>query len=124
MNDLGAMRLVDLVGENSILGLLNKGIIEPTEMYKALDELMGDFKPGVTILDVLADLFSGEENNRPQVCRPRSTLQASSHHHPERMKMISRAYENDQPEFLPTTCRPPCRPPCDHCRPHVSPSPL
>jgi RecA-family ATPase len=67
MADLGDIRLVDLVGENSVLGLLNKGIVEPTPMYDALDKYMADFKPGMVILDVLADLFSGGENNRPQV---------------------------------------------------------
>jgi RecA-family ATPase len=67
MVDLGDIRLVDLVGENSILGLLTKGIIEPTPMYDALDAYMTEFKPGLVELDVLADLFSGEENNRPQV---------------------------------------------------------
>jgi hypothetical protein len=36
MADLGDIRLVDLVGENSVLGLLNKGIVEPTPMYDAL----------------------------------------------------------------------------------------
>jgi RecA-family ATPase len=67
MADLGDIRLVDLVGENSVLGLLTKGIIEPTPMYAALDAYMAEFKPGLVELDVLADLFSGEENNRPQV---------------------------------------------------------
>ena len=36
-------------------------------MYDALDVYMVEFKPGLVELDVLADLFSGEENNRPQV---------------------------------------------------------
>jgi RecA-family ATPase len=67
MAALGDIRLVDLVGENSVLGLLTKGIIEPTPMYDALDLYMADFNPGLVELDVLADLFSGEENNRPQV---------------------------------------------------------
>jgi hypothetical protein len=67
MKDLADIRLVDLVGENSVLGLLSKGIIEPTPMYRAIDAFIADFKPGMVILDVLADLFSGEENNRPQV---------------------------------------------------------
>jgi RecA-family ATPase len=66
MADLGDIRLVDLVGESSILGLLTKGIIEPTPMYAALDDYMTEFKPGLVELDVLADLFPGEENNRPQ----------------------------------------------------------
>ena len=67
MKDLADIRLVDLVGEDSVLGLLSKGIIKPTRMYEALDACLADFKPGLVILDVLADLFSGEENSRPQV---------------------------------------------------------
>jgi hypothetical protein len=67
MADLADIRLVDLVGESSVLGLLQKGIIEPTPMYEALDKYMADFKPGMVILDVLADLFSGEESKREQV---------------------------------------------------------
>ncbi len=65
-DDLANVHLVDLVGENSILGLLKNGIIEPTPMYKALDTYMRDFKPGLVSLDVLADLFSGEERSRTQ----------------------------------------------------------
>jgi RecA-family ATPase len=67
MKDLGDIRLVDLVGEDSVLGLLSKGIIKPTGMYEALDAYIADFKPGLVILDVLANLYSGEENSRQQV---------------------------------------------------------
>jgi RecA-family ATPase len=67
MKDLTDIRLVDLVGENSVLGVFSKGVIEPTPMYHALDAYIADFKPSVAVLDVLADLFSGEENNRAQV---------------------------------------------------------
>jgi RecA-family ATPase len=67
MADLGDIRLVDLVGENSILGLLTRGIIESTPIYAALDAYIAEFQPGLVELDVLADLFSGEENSRPQV---------------------------------------------------------
>lgn len=67
MADLGDIRLVDLVGESSVLGLLDKGIILPTPMYEALDKYTSNFKPGMIILDVLADLFSGDEISRPQV---------------------------------------------------------
>jgi RecA-family ATPase len=66
MNDLADIRLVDLVGEDSVLGLLMKGQIEPTAMYHALDAFMAEFKPSLTILDVLADMFAGDENSRPQ----------------------------------------------------------
>jgi RecA-family ATPase len=67
MADLADTRFVDLVGENSVLGLLSKGVIEPTLMYHALNELMTSFKPGLVCLDVLADLFSGSEIDRNQV---------------------------------------------------------
>jgi RecA-family ATPase len=66
MADLSDMRLVDLVGEDSVLGLLMKGQIEATPMYHALDEFMSEFIPGLTVLDVLTDMFAGDENSRPQ----------------------------------------------------------
>jgi RecA-family ATPase len=67
MANLSDIRLVDLVGEDSILGTLMKGQIVPAAMYHALDAYMAEFKPGLTILDVLADMFAGDENNRAQV---------------------------------------------------------
>jgi RecA-family ATPase len=66
MTDFADMRLIDLVGEDCILGALMKGQILPTPMYHALDAYMGDFKPSLVALDVLADMFSGDENDRPQ----------------------------------------------------------
>lgn len=67
MADLGDIRLVDLVGEQAVLGLLMRGIVEPTAMYLALDAYVGEFEPGLVCLDVLADLFAGEEIMRTQV---------------------------------------------------------
>jgi RecA-family ATPase len=66
MTDLAGMQLVDLVGEDSILGALTRGQIEPTPMYHALDAYLTEWQPDLTILDVLADMFSGDENSRPQ----------------------------------------------------------
>jgi RecA-family ATPase len=66
MTDLAGMQLVDLVGEDSILGALTRGQIEPTPMYHALDAYLAEWQPDLTILDVLADMFSGDENSRPQ----------------------------------------------------------
>ncbi len=65
--DLGDIRLVDLVGEDSVLGALMRGKIEPAATYHALDAYLTGFKPGLTVLDVLADMFEGDENNRAQV---------------------------------------------------------
>jgi RecA-family ATPase len=66
MADVADMRLIDLVGEDSVLGELMKGRILPTQMYRALDAFTADFKPGLVVLDVLADMFAGDENSRPQ----------------------------------------------------------
>src|SRR3984893_4875899 len=66
MADLTDIRLVDLVGEDSTLGSLMRGQIEATAMYNALDAYLTEWRPSLVILDVLADMFSGDENSRPQ----------------------------------------------------------
>jgi RecA-family ATPase len=65
--DLADMRLVDLVGENAILGELDrKGIINATKLLKAVVTEIGTFRPDLVIIDALADAFAGDENNRGQ----------------------------------------------------------
>jgi hypothetical protein len=54
MKDLADIRLVNLVGENSVLGLLSKGIIEPTPMYQAIDTFIAEFKMGLDSLEIHA----------------------------------------------------------------------
>ena len=46
MTDLASMQLVDLVGQDLILGALTKGQIEPTPMYHALDALSDGMATG------------------------------------------------------------------------------
>jgi RecA-family ATPase len=66
-SDLTDMRLVDLVGENAILGELNrKGIINATTLFKAVVAEIEQFKPELVIIDALADSFAGDENSRAQ----------------------------------------------------------
>ncbi len=66
--DLGnATQLIDLVGADTVLALMRKGVIEPTPMYHALDSFMAKFKPGLTIIDVLAAVFAGNEIVRTEV---------------------------------------------------------
>ena len=79
--DLGDFVPVDMVGADSILGLLKQGIIEPTPTYRALDARMGDLKPGLTILDVLADLFCGDERVRTQARQFINLLKAHCRRH-------------------------------------------
>ncbi|MGI8567876.1 MAG: AAA family ATPase [Methylocella sp.] len=65
--DLADIRLIDLAGENAVLGALVNGQILPTEMFRTLDAFMAEWKPSLTTLDVLADMFAGQENDRAQV---------------------------------------------------------
>jgi len=87
--DLDDFLPVDLVGEDSILGLLKHGIIEPTPMYRSLDVTMGDFKPGLTILDVLADLFCGDERVRTQARQFVNLLKALCRRHRQAILLLA-----------------------------------
>jgi hypothetical protein len=57
MADLADIWIVDLVGEDSVLGLLMKGQIEPTAMYGALDDFIAEWKPTIVILDTCGHVF-------------------------------------------------------------------
>src|ERR1700730_14801464 len=87
--DLGDFVPVDMVGADSILGLLKQGIIEPTPTYRALDARMGDLKPGLTILDVLADLFCGDERVRTQARQFINLLKALCRRHRQAILLLA-----------------------------------
>lgn len=42
------------------------GALQPTKLYERLDARMGAVKPALLVLDTLADLFPGNENDRAQ----------------------------------------------------------
>lgn len=65
---LSDVRLVDLVGENAVLGQLAErgGIIQATPLYEAVDAEVAAFAPTLVVVDTLADAFSGDENHRSQ----------------------------------------------------------
>jgi hypothetical protein len=65
--DLGDMRFVDLVGENAVLGeLRGNGIISATTLFDAVVAEIAEFQADLVIVDALADVFAGDENNRTQ----------------------------------------------------------
>jgi RecA-family ATPase len=67
IGDLSAIRLVDLVGQDAVIGELSRsGRIVPTELYQFMIETIESFQPGLVIIDALADSFAGDENNRTQ----------------------------------------------------------
>jgi RecA-family ATPase len=66
-SELADMKVVDLVGAECVLGRPMRGQIEPGPMYAGLDATLAEWKPGLVVLDVLADMFTGNECDRAQV---------------------------------------------------------
>lgn len=66
--DMGALHLVSLAGEDAILAAPEgrTNVIQRTALYDALDAQIASLRPALVVLDTLADLFAGEENNRAQ----------------------------------------------------------
>ena len=63
----GGLHLLDYVGRDPLLGAPNRtGIIQPTPLYHSLADASKDISPRLIILDALADLFAGKENDRAQ----------------------------------------------------------
>ena len=67
-SDLADLILVDLVGQDAVLGALSRqtGKIEPTPLYKAIARLIRETLPDMIVIDALADAFAGIENDRQQ----------------------------------------------------------
>jgi len=67
LGDLSDMRLIDLVGQDAVIGELSRnGRIVATELYHFMLRQIADFAPSLVIVDALADSFAGDENNRIQ----------------------------------------------------------
>lgn len=67
--DLDRLTLRSLAGEDALLALLdrNTGKLMPSALFTELDKRMAEDAPALLVLDTLADLFPGDENNRAQV---------------------------------------------------------
>ncbi|WP_420971513.1 AAA family ATPase [Bradyrhizobium sp. B120] len=66
-DDLSDLEMVDLVGENAVLGEIAKtGIINPTPVFDAVVSIVERRQADLVIVDALADAFAGDENNRSQ----------------------------------------------------------
>jgi RecA-family ATPase len=66
-DDLSDLHLIDLVGENAVLGEASKsGIIHATPIFDAVVSVIEKSQPELVIIDALADAFAGDENNRGQ----------------------------------------------------------
>jgi RecA-family ATPase len=68
LSDLGDLHLVLLAGKDAVMGAPERktGLVTPTAVWRGLIAHTEKFKPGLVILDALADVFAGEENARAQ----------------------------------------------------------
>lgn len=66
--DLDKLTLRSLAGEDALLTALDArtGIQKATALFREIDSYMADLRPAVLVLDTLADLFPGNENDRGQ----------------------------------------------------------
>ena len=65
LEDLDDLHIVSLAGEDAMLAVESKGkVIVPTARFEELKAAIVDIEPALLVLDTLADLFGGEENNR------------------------------------------------------------
>jgi RecA-family ATPase len=65
--DMADIHLVDMVGENAVLGELSRtGIIHATPVFDAVVSTIEKVQPDLVVIDALADAFAGDENNRSQ----------------------------------------------------------
>ena len=67
-DDLNRLTLRSLAGEDALLATLDRsgGVLNTTPLFSEIDKRISDERPGLVVLDTLADLFPGNENDRAQ----------------------------------------------------------
>ncbi|CAM3552168.1 AAA family ATPase [Paracoccus nototheniae] len=67
-SDLDRLVLRSLAGEDALLAFLDRqsGVLSPTSLYAEIEARIEEEKPVLIVLDTLADLFPGNENDRAQ----------------------------------------------------------
>lgn len=68
LSALTDLRIISLAGEDALLGVPDgkSNLIKATPLFQAVEAQVKAFKPALVVLDTLADLFGGEENQRAQ----------------------------------------------------------
>lgn len=68
--DLDRLTFRSLAGEDALLAMADggrAGILAPSDLHDELDTVLTEQRPALLVLDTLADLFPGNENDRAQV---------------------------------------------------------
>jgi len=66
--DYGRLHVLSLAGEDAILAApeSRSSIIRPTQLFRRIAAWVAEYRPALVVLDTLADLFAGNENDRAQ----------------------------------------------------------
>lgn len=66
--DLDQLTLRSLAGEDALLAAVDarSGVLRRSDLFRELDAFLAELRPVVLVLDTLADLFPGNENDRAQ----------------------------------------------------------
>lgn len=69
LSDLDDLTIRSLAGEDALLAMLDGrgSALQQTALYDELNAVIEAEAPSLVVLDTSADLFGGDENNRPQV---------------------------------------------------------
>jgi RecA-family ATPase len=64
--DIKKLNLLPLFGEDALLAVVDReaGLLKTTTLFARLEERIAKERPALVVLDTLADLFGGDENNR------------------------------------------------------------
>lgn len=67
-SDLDRLTLRSLAGEDALLAVLDRGsgVLSASALFAEVDRRVSEDAPALLVLDTLADLFPGDENNRAQ----------------------------------------------------------
>lgn len=68
LEDLDRLTVLSLAGEDALLATLERsgGVLTPSALFHEIERRIGEECPALVVLDTLADLFSGNENDRAQ----------------------------------------------------------
>ena len=65
--NLDQLHILDLTGEDALIGVLDKGRIVMTDLFEQIEALIREIGAGLVTFDAAADVFGGDEINRGQV---------------------------------------------------------
>jgi RecA-family ATPase len=68
VTEVRGLKIMDLAGQDATLARFKQnGQIEPTPLFRHIEQVASEHKAGLIVLDAVADFFGGNENDRGEV---------------------------------------------------------